>query len=641
MTRSGCPPARAPPSRPLRPRALTFLCLVPLVRLILLPGPGPARGSRLPQPAVSTLQGLPPTKSITHELLLLLDVDRNGHVTFDEFDRLLEQYNLQSADHFDIAPDEGVQLFRQLDVDADSAISQEEIATAMRRNSTFVRMSSEDVQVWLDCCTDGLKQYRAHFLENDAQGIDLVHATRQRPISQSIFPANPAAAAATSHESDVERTRNGGSRGVGTSRKLSTTSITMPANKDGPTGPPVATTLPPTTVTTTPMHIAARDQRYLRAAVIGGLLRSYYGSNHAPLLPAPKLIEARSTMITLGIVQPPSLKYRSRVVKYKVQVCRTSGAFGWQKRTSSIPECGFGWESIWPSAGVSTVRFIGLSPMTSYRFRVRAFHCDGKSIVGEERDINTNAPHTKKSIVLSPTKWLRMCFLRPLRPATPHVISKTPNSVLLEWGRSCKVRASYLRMLSECSDVPDRPGWDIPGLARVSSFVRSQMYCTRQRFIVQYVEYGTKKVKAFRTRWSSSSAAAAAPSGSARQVDAKAEALSETGHHEDGDSVGGASLSSADSDDPTSDGSRESEDATFLPGVVADALCSQQDENTGPNGGNDNPLDCLVRDLRPGKMYLFRLAVEADGMRSEFTEPIPVSFIGKINSPLGIFPFIV
>ena len=58
---------------------------------------------------------------------------------------------------------------------------------------------------------------------------------------------------------------------------------------------------------------------------------------------------------------------------------------------------------------------------------------------------------------------------------------------------------------------------------------------------------------------------------------------------------------------------------------MTDALCSQQDDNAGPNGGNDNPLDCLVRDLLPGKMYLFRLAVEADGMRSEFTEPVPVS----------------
>ncbi len=594
------PASRRPPRRSRHlPSACSFSFFLLPISLLLL-SPTPARAARLPQPAVSTLQGLPPTESITHELLLLLDLDRSGHVTFDEFDRLLEQYNLQSADHFDIAADEGEQLFRQLDVDADNAISQEEIATAMRRNSTFVRMSSEDVQVWLDCCTDGLKQYRAHFLEIEAKGIDLVHATHRPRV---IYPS------AESGALDLESRVGGGSASVGLPSPKGRVK-TISTNKDGAT-------------LKTPSQIDARDQRYLRAAVIGGLLRSYYGSNHAPLLPAPKLIEARSTVITLGIVQPPSLKYRSRVVKYKVQVCRTSGAFGWQKRTSAVPECGFGWESIWPSTGVSTVRFIGLSPMTSYRFRVRAFHCDGKSIVGEELDINTHAPHTKKSIVLSPTKWLRMCFLHPLRPAKPHAVSTTPNSVLLEWGRSCKVRASYLRMMSECSDVPDGPGWDIPGLSQASAFIRSQMYCTRQRFIVQYVEYRSTKVRAFRTRWSSSS-----PSSSSTTTTPEAAqraGASENGHLKPR-SRRGRTLPPSSSADKTLDGDRESEDSTFLPGVVTDALCSQYDENTGPNGGNDNPLDCLVRNLRPGKMYLFRLAVEADGMRSAFTEPIPVSF---------------
>ena len=52
---------------------------------------------------------------------------------------------------------------------------------------------------------------------------------------------------------------------------------------------------------------------------------------------------------------------------------------------------------------------------------------------------------------------------------------------------------------------------------------------------------------------------------------------------------------------------------------VVDAHCAKKDEQE--NTLNDNPLDCLVRDLKPGTMYSFRLAVEADGMISYFSEP--------------------
>ena len=525
--------------------------------------------SRMPQPDVKTLQSLPPTKSITHELLLLLDLDRNGLVNSEEFERLLEQYNLQSADHFDIAPEEGKRFFQQLDVDGNHGISQEEIATAMRRNSTFVRMSSEDVQVWLDFCTDGLKQYRAHFLESDLKGIDLVHATHL----SSSFAGDSKVPDSDASSTNTKQSNRGAKPATGVSHSL----------------------------------IDESDQKYLRAAVIGGLLRSYYGMSHAPLIPAPKLVETRSTIITVGIVQPPSLKYRARVVKYKVQVCRTSGNYGWQKHTSTVPECGFGWNSIWPSSGVSTVRFIGLSPMTSYRFRVRAFHCDGKSIVGDELDVSTRALPTKTGIVLSPAKWLRMCFLAPITPSKLHVISTTPNSVLLEWGHNCKVRASYLRMLSDCSDVfassslGQGPGWDVPGLSHLSGFLRSQMYCTRQRFVVQYVLYRNSN------------------------TGPQAGETAETFFSKMTYSMPGTLDTNRVSIEPT-DAERTSKSATSLrAGIPVDALCSVQDENSGPDGGNDNPLDCLVRGLEPGRMYLFRLAVEADGMLSQFTEPVAVS----------------
>ena len=364
-----------------------LLLLLPLTTMAWL---------RPPQPKLVDVPNS--TASLSIDLLTLLDLNTDGMVSSYEFERLLDAYNIQSVDDFDINLQEGQHLFQQLDSNGNNQIDNKEIASALRHQSNFKAMTSEDVQVWLDKCTD-LKKYRAHFLEEDAKGTDLM---------------NPSSSESTSVR----------------------TILHDPENK------------------------------LLRAAVMGALLRSYYLSNRTAYIPAPKLVEVRATLITMKIMRPAK-RSRFRVVKYKVQICRTSGKASWRRTT--VPECGFGWKSIWPTVGISEVRFVGLSPVTSYKLRVRAFHCDGKSFSGDTVDVQTLPKPTATQILLSPKKWLKLCYLSPLTPVAPLLISRTAHSVLLEWGTSCTIDSSHLRLSQECGEQEGSgAGWGIP--------VREQMY---------------------------------------------------------------------------------------------------------------------------------------------------------------------
>ncbi len=588
-------------------------CVLPLLLLPLLfplfrpPHLPRVAAARLPQPSPDSLPRAAPGASLADDLLALLDLDHNGVVAPLEFERLLEQYNVQSLDEFDIKLNEGAVLFRALDLDGDGAIDRAEIGDALRSQhlNHFTGMSSEDVQVWLESCTE-LREYRAHFLEGGAKGTDLMTAPT----------------------------------GVDSVRQL----------------------------------FRDKDQRLLRAAVIGALLRSYYVSStllnltattdspggrsidaaanaaanavraspaRRAYLPRPKLVEARATLLTVRISQP-STRSRLRVVKYKVQICRTSGKSAW--RRASVPACGFGWNAVWPSRGISEVRFVGLSPLTSYQLRVKAFHCDGRSLVSDTLDVQTYARPTSVNILLDPRKWLRGCFLPPLTPSAPSLVSRTSKSVLLEWGRNCVVDSSLLRWSQECQaesglgfrwgmmgvgggaggrrgavggsalgagagervvamQLGTGPGWDIPGLATVSTFLHGQMYCAKQRFVVQYAIFGHRGGDG---------------GGDTSTIGSSASAPSSSSLSSPSSLSSSASLSSLFSPSSSSSSSSSSL-ANVLGGtlVLSDALCAQQDEDTD----NDNPLDCLVKNLLPGKLYVFRLAAEADGMRSEWSAP--------------------
>ena len=511
--------------------------------LLFLPA---ASWFRPPQPKVASL---PETSaSLAIDLHHLLDLNRDGVVSFYEFERLLEHYNVQSAEDYDINAEEGADLFQQLDKDKDSKISTTEIAQALRHQSNFKAMTSEDVQVWLEKCTD-LKKYRAHFLENDAKGTDLM---------------NPALSEAAS-------VRN---------------------------------------------ILHDQEHKLLRAAVMGALLRSYYLSNRTAYISAPKLVEVRATLITMKIIRPEK-RSRFRVVKYKVQICRTSAKASWRRTT--VPECGFGWKSIWPTEGISEVRFVGLSPVTSYKLRVRAFHCDGKSISGDTMDVQTLPKPTATQILLSPNKWLKLCYLTPLTPVAPLLISRTAHAVLLEWGKSCTIDSSLLRLSQECGEQEGGgAGWGIPIVRGVSKFLHEQMYCTKQRFVVQYVELQRVDGGGGSHRWSRSGGA---PSSLDIDIDTREStdvAIATTDTIDTTDTTD--TIATTDTTDTTDTrDTRDTRDSRGTTVQVIDAHCAQQDamENTM----NDNPLDCLVKDLKPGTMYSFRLAVEANGMLSEFSNP--------------------
>ena len=344
---------------------------------------------RPPQPKSTVIKT---SSSLSNDLLSLLDLNNDNTVSVDEFERLIEHYNIQSIDDFDINSEETQELFAQLDDNNNLKINEQEITTALRKKSSFMAMTSEDVQVWLEKCTD-LQKYRAHFLEHNAKGTDLM---------------NPAA-------SEVANIRS---------------------------------------------IIHDQDHRLLRAAVMGALLRSYYLSDRIAYVPAPKLVEVRATLITMKILKSAKSsnsgknKSRFRVVKYKVQICRTSAKATWRSGPA-VPECGFGWKSVWPTDGISEVRFVGLSPVTSYKLRVRAYHCDGKSFSGDTLDVQTLTRPSMKTILLSPSKWLKMCYLPPLTPVAPLLVSRTATSVLLEWGKSCRVDSSHLRLSQECGEQLD------------------------------------------------------------------------------------------------------------------------------------------------------------------------------------------
>jgi hypothetical protein len=64
---------------------------------------------------------------------------------------------------------------------------------------------------------------------------------------------------------------------------------------------------------------------------------------------------------------------------------------------------------------------------------------------------------------------LKLCYLSPLTPVAPLLISRTAHSVLLEWGTSCTIDSSHLRLSQECGEQEGSgAGWGIP--------VREQMY---------------------------------------------------------------------------------------------------------------------------------------------------------------------
>ena len=486
---------------------------------------------RPPQPKSTVIKT---SSSLSNDLLSLLDLNNDNTVSVDEFERLIEHYNIQSIDDFDINSEETQELFAQLDDNNNLKINEQEITTALRKKSSFMAMTSEDVQVWLEKCTD-LQKYRAHFLEHNAKGTDLM---------------NPAA-------SEVANIRS---------------------------------------------IIHDQDHRLLRAAVMGALLRSYYLSDRIAYVPAPKLVEVRATLITMKILKSAKSsnsgknKSRFRVVKYKVQICRTSAKATWRSGPA-VPECGFGWKSVWPTDGISEVRFVGLSPVTSYKLRVRAYHCDGKSFSGDTLDVQTLTRPSMKTILLSPSKWLKMCYLPPLTPVAPLLVSRTATSVLLEWGKSCRVDSSHLRLSQECGEQLDA-GWDIPIVKSISKFLHEQMYCKRQKFVVQYVELS-------KDRGSSS----------------KKMSINNDGGTGGSNGINGDSGNSGngvnDEENKKMEELLSSSVATTT--RVVDAHCAKKDEQE--NTLNDNPLDCLVRDLKPGTMYSFRLAVEADGMISYFSEP--------------------
>ena len=503
---------------------------------------------RPPQPKATEI---PITDSLSDDLLKLLDLDKNGSVSFSEFERLIEHYNIQSVDDFDISPEETAELFKQLDEGKNQRIDKKEIAAALRRQSSFMAMTSEDVQVWLEKCTD-LKKYRAHFLEHNAKGADLMN-----PASSET-----ASIRAISHD---------------------------------------------------------QDHRLLRAAVMGALLRSYYLSQRTAYVPAPKLVDVRATLITMKILRPNTKqKSRIRIVKYKVQICRTSAKASW--RSTTVPECGFGWKSVWPTEGISEVRFVGLSPVTSYKLRVRAYHCDGKSFSGDTLDVQTLTRPTATQILLSPSKWLKMCYLPPLTPIAPSLVSRTATSVLLEWGKSCTIDSSHLRLSQECGEeAGGGAGWGVPVLKSLSKFLHEQMYCKKQKFVVQYVEL--PRVEAKRSseidEMETSRKRRDNKGNTVRRIDEIGVGEKETA------AAAAAAATVVANGIGSSSKEQEVDDAVshaVAPRVrVIDAHCAQQDamENTL----NDNPLDCLVRNLHPGTMYSFRLAVEADGWLSDFSEP--------------------
>ena len=265
---------------------------------------------RPPQPKATAINV---TSSLSQDLLNLLDLNKDGYVSFYEFERLLEHYNVQTPEDNRINEVDKNNLFHRLDNDNNNQIGKIEITKAVRKQSSFLSMTSEDVQIWLEKCTE-LNKYRAHFLESDSKGTDLM---------------NPAT-------SETKNLRD---------------------------------------------IVHDQDHKLLRAAVMGALLRSYYLSNRTAFIPAPKLIDVRATLVTVKIIRPVQKRSRFHIVKYKVQMCRTSAKASW--RSTEIPECGFGWKSVWPTEGISEVRFVGLSPVTSYKLRVRAFHCDGKSFSGK------------------------------------------------------------------------------------------------------------------------------------------------------------------------------------------------------------------------------------------------------------------
>ena len=250
----------------------------------------------------------------------------------------------------------------------------------------------------------------------------------------------------------------------------------------------------------------------------------------------PEAVSVTGFRATIRLPEPPA---GSGIKLFKVQFCRVKHPWSISRRRSSdIPVCGFGAvSSVWPSPGTDKVDLVGLvsSARTGSRFVrfVASVHVDSEIL-----EINTTVQPSRKAVILSPSKWLRFCAFVPLPPSAPVLVSRHESAAILRWGQDCFVTSSLLRWAHECSSRYDGTGKSslmhrLPPFSYLADFVRKQMTCKKQTFVLYFRLYGEES--------------------------------------------------------------------------FTDAECSQYDRG---HSENDDPLECFVQNLQPGRLYEFVLANE-------------------------------
>ena len=156
---------------------------------------------------------------------------------------------------------------------------------------------------------------------------------------------------------------------------------------------------------------------------------------------------------------------------YKVQYCLVDDG---TVSDPNIDICGFAWSAVYPTAGVHLIKLYGLSNSKKYQIRVRAFFCDGPSIVGKTISIVTPKIEKLKRGVIKPahatdthnvqadqskdqskdqsndqsneTSSLSTLILRTPNPTIKR-ISASRDTILLSWDGGCRIDANTLRAI--------------------------------------------------------------------------------------------------------------------------------------------------------------------------------------------------
>ena len=161
----------------------------------------------------------------------------------------------------------------------------------------------------------------------------------------------------------------------------------------------------------------------------------------------PIISDIRTTSLTVRL---PSVQQASG---YKVQYCEIDD--GKVHGETTIDVCGFAWSAVYPTAGVHLIKLYGLSPKGKYKIRVRAFFCDGASVVGKTISITTPKDRQKlKAVDMKTTASSNMSINSAHQPnPTIKRVSASRDTILLSWDGGCRVDANRLRAIKSNSKI--------------------------------------------------------------------------------------------------------------------------------------------------------------------------------------------